>query len=55
MPLRNDPFKIDIFERVIFHHDGEPFFSGTHGRPFGNGPGFEDPSDLQPEIVMEMG
>ena len=33
---------------------GEPLPSRIHRRPFGHGPGLEDPVDLQPEIVMGM-
>jgi hypothetical protein len=40
---------------MIIHHDSEPFIRWVHGRALGNGPGFEDPGDLQPEIVMETG
>jgi hypothetical protein len=51
----NDSLKLAVFERMIIHPNREPLIRWVHGRALGDGPGFEDFADLQPEIVVETG
>jgi hypothetical protein len=40
---------------MIFHLNGQALVGGIEGGSLGNGPGFQDAADLQPEIVVQAG
>src|SRR5262249_4364684 len=51
---RNDPFKIGVLDRVVFHMNRETLLLRPHGRALGNGPALEDSVHLKAQVVVEI-
>ena len=51
--LGNDAFEVAVLERVVLDFDGQALVRRVGGRSFGNGPGFEHPVHLQPQIPVQ--
>jgi hypothetical protein len=49
LTLRNHPFEITIFERMIFDVNREPFVAGNETRPFGDRPTLQDAVEFEPK------
>ena len=52
-PLRDDPLKIDVLDRVVRHHHRKPLLGRVHRRPLGDCPRFENPTHLETEVVVQ--
>jgi hypothetical protein len=50
----NDAFKVRILERMVLCPDGEALFRGVHGRTLWHGPGYENATDFEPEVVVQV-
>ena len=53
LPLRNRPFEVAIIKRMILDLYGEAFVMWIERWTSGYSPGFEDASQLQPQIVVQ--
>jgi hypothetical protein len=49
----NDAFEEKIIQRMVLHHDGEPFVLVGPGRAFRYGPALEGSPCLEAQVVME--
>src|SRR5579884_2625825 len=50
----NGAFETAVIERMILNFDRETPVAAFHGKPFGNGPRFQNAFHLQSKIVMQM-
>src|SRR6185295_1565150 len=50
---RDDPFEVEVLDRVILDVDGHPALPGSERGSARHGPRHEDAADLEPEVVME--
>jgi hypothetical protein len=53
LACRNDPFEVQILDRVVFDVERSPPRPGIQGGPLGHRPAGEHPFDLQTEVVVE--
>src|SRR3984893_10912870 len=51
--LRNIALKIEVFDRVVLGANRKPLFTGRQAWAFGDSPTFQDPVNLEPQIVMQ--
>ena len=54
LPFRNDSLETAVLDRVILRLHREPLHRGVETRPLRDGPALQDPSQLEPEIVVKM-
>ena len=50
---RNHPLEVGIFDRVVFHMDGQALVALVGGWTLGDGPGNQDAMHFEPEIPVE--
>jgi hypothetical protein len=53
LTLRNHPFEITIFERMIFDVNREAFVAGNETRPVGDRPTLQDTVEFEPKVIMQ--
>ena len=51
--LRDNALKILVIKRMVFNHDGQPFYGRIQRGPLRHGPALQHPFQLQPEIIMK--
>jgi hypothetical protein len=51
-PLRYNPFKINVFQWMIFYQNRKPLLSGIHRWPLRNSPGTETPVHFQTKVIV---
>ena len=51
--LRNHPFEITVFERMIFDMNREALIAGNETRTLGNRPTLQDAVEFEPKIIMQ--
>ena len=51
--LRDHALKILVVERMVFNHDGQPFYGRIQRGPLRDGPALQHPFHLKPEIIMK--
>jgi hypothetical protein len=47
-------FEVAAIQRMVFDLDREPLVMRIEGRVLGDGPGFEDAVEFEPQVVMQM-
>src|SRR5262245_40794264 len=51
--LRDGAFELVVFDRMIFHLDGQPLLAGYEARTAGHRPALHHTVELEPQIVMQ--
>ena len=54
LALWDRAFEVAVIQRMVFDLDREPLVVGIEGRALGDGPGFEDAVEFEPQVVMQV-